>query len=689
MPVCGPSGEGSSCSRSLSEKLIIVLNQIDGNETDMRATLGLRMRITVALAVTAAATALFAVFGAMWIISGIIDRADQRELRSHYDALQSRIAEESHRAAAMSAVVAAIPATQEAMAKQDRDALVKLFGPVFAATKSDYGVDQFQFHVPPATSYLRVHQPTKFGDDLSGFRKTVVLANQDKKAVVGLEGGHAGLGIRGVVPIAQTGKHLGSVEFGLTFGQPFLDDFKLNRHVDVAFHLADGTGFKLFGGTLKGRSFFDAADYGRAAGGSFTVRQDKLDGTPVAALLGPIKDFSGRPLGAVELVMDNADYDAAVDRARWLAIGIAALGLVLAGIVGYFIARSISRPIISITSVMRELADGKLDVTMPVGNSKDEVGEMVKAVAVFRENAISVNRLQGEQADAKAQSEAEKRRALAALADNFESSIRDVVNSVSAAAVEMEQTARSMSGIVEQSNRQTRAVSSASALASENVQTVAAAAEELSSSMTEISRRLAHATQVVGRAANDGRQSNARVQSLADAAQKISDVVSFINGIASQTNLLALNATIEAARAGEAGRGFAVVASEVKALATQTAKATEEIGAQVTAVQGKTTGAVEGIQAICTTIQEVDEISAAIAAAVGQQGTATQEIAQNVQQAAARTGEVSQNITGVSAGIVATGAAAEEVLGSAVELSKQSQRLRDEVDRFLANVRAA
>ncbi|MCW1996794.1 sensor histidine kinase regulating citrate/malate metabolism [Bradyrhizobium japonicum] len=305
----------------------------------MRTSLGLRMRITVALAVTAAATALFAVLGAMWIIAGIIDRADQRELRSHYDALQSRIAEESHRAAAMSAVVAAMPATQEAMAKQDREALVRLFGPVFTAIKSDYGVDQFQFHVPPATSYLRVHQPAKFGDDLSGFRKTVVVANQDRKVVVGLEGGVAGLGIRGVVPIAQGAKHLGTVEFGLTFGQPFLDDFKTNRHVDIAFHLADGSGFKLFGGTLKGKSFFDTADYGRAAEGGFTVRQARLDTTPVAALLGPIRDFSGKPLGAVELVMDNADYEASADRAWLLAIGIAALGLVLAAIVGYLIAR--------------------------------------------------------------------------------------------------------------------------------------------------------------------------------------------------------------------------------------------------------------------------------------------------------------------------------------------------------------
>ena len=655
----------------------------------MRANLGLRMRITVALAVTAAATALIAVLGAMWIIAGIIDRADQRELRSHYDALLSRIAEESRRAAAMSTVVAAMPATQEAMAKQDRDALMRLFGPVFAATKSEYGVEQFQFHTPPATSFLRVHQPAKFGDDLSSFRKTVVDANQERKVIVGLEGGVAGLGIRGVVPIAQAGKHLGSVEFGLSFGQSFLDDFKANRHVDIAFHLADGAGFKLFGGTLKGQNFFDAADYRRATGGDFAVRQSKLDTRPVAALLGPIKDFSGKPLGAVELVMDNADYVASADRAWMLAIGIAVLGLVLAAIVGYLIARGISRPILSITSVMRELADGHLDVAIPESKANDEVGAMVKAVAVFRDNAINFSRLQAGQLEAKAQSEAEKWRAFAALADNFEASIRDVVTTVSSAAVEMEHTARSMSAIVEQSRNQTRAVSSASALASENVQTVAAAAEELSSSMTEISRRLAHATEVVGKAASDGQASNARVQSLADAAQKIGDVVSFINGIAGQTNLLALNATIEAARAGEAGRGFAVVASEVKALATQTAKATEEIGAQVTAVQGETSGAVEGIQSICATIQQVDEISAAIAAAVGQQGTATQEIAQNVQQAAARTGEVSQNIAGVTDGIAATGTAAEEVLVSAVELSKQSQRLRDEVDRFLAQIRAA
>jgi methyl-accepting chemotaxis protein len=659
------------------------------NAFSQRFHLGLRTRITAALALASAGTAVFVLVGAMWIISGIVDRSDERELRSHYDALQSRLGQESRRAAAMSAVVATIPAVQEAMTHGDRDALIGLFGPGFAALRADYGVDQFQFHTPPAISYLRVHQPPKFGDDLSGFRKTVVAANQQRKPILGLEGGVAGLGIRGVVPVAQAGKHLGSVEFGLTFSQPFFDEFKRTRGVDVAFHLSANSDFKLFGGTLGGQSFFDAADYRGARDGGFIARRGKLGSTPVAALLGPIKDFSGNAIGAVEIVMDNSDSVAALDRARQLAISMALFGIAMAAAAGLLIARGISRPILSITAAMRDLAHGKLEIELPAHQREDEVGEMARAVAVFKDNAISMQRMLSEQAEAKARSEQEKRRTFAALADSFEASVRGVVERVSAAATEMQATAQSMSATVEQSRQQTLTVSTASAQASDNVQTVATAAEELSSSMGEIGRRLTHASTVVGKAASDGQQSNDRVQSLAAAAAKIGEVVSLINQIASQTNLLALNATIEAARAGESGRGFAVVASEVKTLATQTAKATEEIRAQIAAVQSETSAAVEGIQSICTTIREVDEISAAIAAAIGQQGSATEEIARNVQQAAARTGEVSRNISGVTTGIGSTGDAAKEVLSSAAELAEQSRTLRSEVDRFLAHIRAA
>jgi methyl-accepting chemotaxis protein len=649
---------------------------------------GLRTRITAALALASAGTAVFVLLGAMWIISGIVDRADERELRSHYDALLSRLGQESRRAAAMSAVVATMPAVQEAMTRDDRTALIKLFGPGFAALKSDYGVDQFQFHTPPALSYLRVHQPAKFGDDLSGFRKTVVAANLDHKPIVGLEGGVAGLGIRGVVPIALDGKHLGSVEFGLTFGQGFFDEFKRTRGVDIAFQLAGKDEFKLFGGTLDGKSYFDTADLRSAANGAFIIRQSKANATPVAALLAPIKDFSGTSIGAVEIAMDNSEYVSSLERARLLAIGMALLGLAIAAAAGLLIARSISRPILAVTTAMRDLADGNLDVELPAGRT-DEVGQMAAAVAVFKDNAIRVHRLQADQDAVQARSEQEKRQAFAALADSFEASVRGVVDSVSSAATEMQATAQSMSSTVEQSRQQTLAVSTASEHASDNVQTVAAAAEELSASMNEIGRQLVQASAVVGKAAADGKQSNDRVQSLAAAADKIGEVVSLINEIASQTNLLALNATIEAARAGESGRGFAVVASEVKALATQTAKATEEIRAQIAAVQAETSGAIDGIRSICTTIQQVEEISSSIASAVGQQGSATQEIARNVQQAAERTGDVSRNISGVTSGIASTGAAASEMLGSAAELARQSSTLRQEVDRFLAHIRAA
>jgi len=331
----------------------------------MISNIGLRTRITAALALASATTAVFVLPGAMWIITGIVVRADERELRSQYDALQSRLGQEARRAAAMSAVVAAMPAVQEAMARDDRDALIKLFGPAFAVLKSDYGVDQFQFHSPPAISYLRVHQPTKFGDDLSSFRKTVLAANQERKTIVGLEGGIAGLGIRGIVPIAQAGKHLGSVEFGLSFGQSFFDEFKRTRGVDVAFYLAEKSEFKTFGGTLGGRSFFNPADYRSAGDGGFLIHQDRLDAMPVAALLAPIKGFSGKSIGAVEIVMDNSEYVTSLNKARWLAIGMAVLGLLIAAAAGLLIARGISRPILAITRAMRDLAGGDLTVSLP------------------------------------------------------------------------------------------------------------------------------------------------------------------------------------------------------------------------------------------------------------------------------------------------------------------------------------
>jgi methyl-accepting chemotaxis protein len=278
---------------------------------------------------------------------------------------------------------------------------------------------------------------------------------------------------------------------------------------------------------------------------------------------------------------------------------------------------------------------------------------------------------------------------MAQLATAFEASIRGVVQSVSGAAGKLQNDARKMSDVAERANRQSRAVAHASDLATTNVQTVAAAAEELSSSIGEINRQVADSARITTEAVSEVGRTNATVEGLATAAQRIGEVVRLISDIASQTNLLALNATIEAARAGEAGKGFAVVASEVKSLANQTAKATEEIAAQITAMQKVSSDAVSAIKGIGATIGRIDEIVSVISDAVRQQGSATNEIAQNVQLAAAGTQEVAHNIGGVTEAAADTGATASQLLTESDDLAHQAETLQREVDRFTANIRAA
>ena len=275
------------------------------------------------------------------------------------------------------------------------------------------------------------------------------------------------------------------------------------------------------------------------------------------------------------------------------------------------------------------------------------------------------------------------------LANTFESSIKGVVETISSSATELEASAQTMTAVADQANERSTAVAAASEEASSNVQTVAAAAEELSASISEIGRQVHQSNTICGSAVEEAKHVNATVQNLAEGAQRIGEVVALINDIADQTNLLALNATIEAARAGDAGKGFAVVANEVKSLANQTGKATEDIAAQITAIQSSTQEAVGAIQGIGTTISKINEIATAIAAAVEEQGTAIQEIARNVSQAASGTQEVSKNISGVREIAGEAGQASSHVLMAARDLNVQSERLRAEVDKFLTIVRAA
>jgi methyl-accepting chemotaxis protein len=373
--------------------------------------------------------------------------------------------------------------------------------------------------------------------------------------------------------------------------------------------------------------------------------------------------------------------------ARLAGVGLVIMLAVAA--IAWLINRNIAVSLISLKAKMERLAQGDLSVELGETARGDEVGDMARAVRVFKDNAQSMQRLETERAEMKERAEAEKRQGLADLAASFEERVRSIVDAVSKAASEMLATARSLSSSAEGTRQQALAVASGATQATTNVQTVAAAAEELSSSIAEIGRQVVQAANTAKMAADQGQKTNASVASLAEAAQRIGEVVSLINDIASQTNLLALNATIEAARAGEAGKGFAVVASEVKSLATQTAKATDDIRAQIVSIQGETHNAVAAIRSISETILAVNEISSSIASAVEEQTAATQEITRNVQQAAGGTRDVSKNITGVSEAVDKAGNAAAAVTHAADGLAAQAGALRHEVDQFLARLRAA
>jgi methyl-accepting chemotaxis protein len=366
--------------------------------------------------------------------------------------------------------------------------------------------------------------------------------------------------------------------------------------------------------------------------------------------------------------------------------------VVMAAIVGsvLFSFFAISRPMMRLNGALGEMAAGHLDIAIPGAARGDEIGDLAKTVTVIRENAEQKARDEAEAKTRQDQAAAQQRKTdMIRMADDFEGAVGEIVETVSSASTELEASASTLTSTAERAQELTTMVAAASEEASTNVQSVASATEEMASSVNEISRQVQESARMAGDAVDQARKTNDRVSELSKAASRIGDVVELINTIAGQTNLLALNATIEAARAGEAGRGFAVVASEVKALAEQTAKATGEIGQQITGIQAATQESVNAIREISGTIEKLSEISATIAAAVEEQGAATQEISRNVQQAAQGTQQVSANITDVQRGASETGTASSQVLSAAQSLSSDSNRLKLEVGKFLNSVRAA
>ncbi len=611
-----------------------------------------------------------------------------QELRLQYESVIAALDYEGRAAVAVGTTLANLPFLQEAVEKADRDAIDRLIEPVHAPLKA-VGIPLTTIFTPPATAFYRLHDPKGFGDDASKRRKTVVLAAEKQTAFSGVEPGRDNLSVFGSVPITSGDKHLGTLDVGVPFGKPFADRIKRRFGVDIVIHSVDGSGFATLASTLGQGSAATPDELKHVFAGEMVQRSTAVDGHPAAVFLAQIKNFAGEPVAVLEVVKDTTAYEAAGSAAlRNLLLGTGGV-LVLAILIAILLSRGITRPLTAITGTMHRLSDGDTEVAIPGSERRDELGTMAGALDIFRQNIVESRRLREEQEAAKAQAEADKKAALRAMADRFEAEIKGAVGNVTRSAAEVQASTGEIGTSVTDASRRTTAAAAASEEASAAVQTVASAAEELAASISEISRQVQHSTDIAGAAVAKAEATTAKVNDLAQAGQKIGEVLKLISAIAKQTNLLALNATIEAARAGDAGKGFAVVASEVKSLATQTATATQEIAGQVSAIQLATKDCVVAIGEISSTIGEISSTATTIAAAVEQQGAATNEIARNVQQAASGTADVASNVAGASRAAQQSTDVAERVRTVTGVLNQQSGALFERVETFLSGLREA
>ncbi|GAA0596549.1 methyl-accepting chemotaxis protein [Caenispirillum bisanense] len=630
-------------------------------------------RIGLAMVAVAGLAAAVASVPALMTTNDLISKTLQRQLDQGYVKMMSAIDAEAFRAASMAAVVAGLPEAQKAFAADDRAALLAQFGPGYKALEKDWAVSQFQFHTPPATSYLRLHKPEKFGDDLSAIRATVVQTNQKKAPVTGLESGVAGLGVRGVVPVTADGRHVGSVEFGTDFGPVFFERFSEATGLKVALHVkkADGAGFDTFASTIPGGSLFNQNDLAAALAGTNQLRRLDNGSGDVGVYARAVRDFSGTPFAVAEIVMDATPYTAELSAARRSTVLAALAALVLASLLGVLIARGIAGPIGRMIGVMDAIGHRRFDESIPAQDRSDEIGAMARALVSLRDRAQEV-----------AESEAAQSARLAELSSR-ETTLKHETEAhlvgVVDAAIQSNEAIIVLAHMMEDvaaANRQSQAMASAieELVASvreisHNSDTAADGARGAEGAASQGLTAAGHAVTTMETIFRAVSEAASNVNGLADASAQIGAIIEEIEDIADQTNLLALNATIEAARAGEAGKGFAVVANEVKTLANQTGRATEDIRSRI-----------ENLRNEMGTIVGAMESGAA---AVEKGRTAVHDLGDRLQAIANEVNGVNAKITEIAAILSQQTMAANEVSQGTASIADLSRRNDEEITAVL------
>jgi methyl-accepting chemotaxis protein len=627
----------------------------------------------------------------LWFIGNLIEDNVQRQLEAGSRQFVAEVAAQGQRARSLARFAAALPDLDARFVAGDRDGLAKTLAPAFEIAKAD-GFDQFQYHLPPATSFLRLHKPAKFGDDLSSFRQTVVEANRTHRDVTGLESGVQGIGIRAVVPVDVAGKAVGTVEFGVAFGADFVRDFstRTGLKVPVALSPADGAaGAPLpLASSFPADVAFDAPTLAAGSRARTDLGTRTVEGHTWSTMAEPLVDYSGHRIGTVVLATDRTQLDDIRTRAILVFSALAAMMVAGGAVLALWLNRELGGPLTRLTEAMERITAGDLGTPVPDPGPVAEVRSMAGAIAVL-EQALGAKRDAEAEASRETEARAGRGRRREECTRVFEETIERLLGEMSRAADRMEATASTMTHVAERTTERSRSAATEAATTSSTVSAVAAATEELASSVHEVLRRVDHSATIADRALDEASRTDEAVRSLASSGDKIGEVVVLINQIASQTNLLALNATIEAARAGEAGRGFAIVASEVKALAGETTRATEAIADQVGHIQNETHRVVSAIGSIGGTIRELTTIARDMAGAMGDQDAATKEIAGNIQLAATGSRSLSEGIGAVEGDAVETGAAAEGVLDTARELARFRQALHREIHAYVADLKSA